>query len=109
MWQNAPLFPTAASELARHVDYLYFFGIEYPTKDLRLGLIDSTTEKIGNLADQMLLMCYHYDPKAGRYTPAVTRLMQGGGALTLLALVSFIVIMLRRERRGPGGDAKRAA
>jgi len=54
-------------------------------------------------------MCYHYDPKAGRYTPAVTRLMQGGGALTLLALVSFIVIMLRRERRGPGGDAKRAA
>ena len=87
----------------------YFFGIEYPTKDLRLGLIDSTTEKIGNLADQMLLMCYHYDPKAGRYTPAVTRLMQGGGALTLLALASFIVIMLRREKRGTGGDAKRAA
>ena len=27
MWQNAPLFPTAASELARHVDYLFFFAL----------------------------------------------------------------------------------
>jgi protein SCO1/2 len=87
----------------------YFFGIEYAAKDLRLGLIDSSGERIGNLADQMLLMCYHYDPKSGRYTPAVTKILKGGAALTLLGLVSFIVLMLRRERRGSGGDAKRAA
>lgn len=87
----------------------YFFGIEYSTKDLRLGLMDSTSEKIGNLADKMLLMCFHYDPKSGRYTPAITRVLKGGAALTLLVLVSFIVAMLRRERRGEGGGSRRAA
>jgi protein SCO1/2 len=87
----------------------YFFGIEYPAKDLRLGLIDSTSEKIGGLTDQLLLMCYHYDPSVGRYTPTVTRILQAGAALTLVALVTFIVVMLRRERRPPGADTRRAA
>jgi len=87
----------------------YFFGIEYSTKDLRLGLMDSTSEKIGNLADNLLLLCYHYDPKSGRYTPAITKILQGGAALTLLGLVSFVVVMLRRERRGSGGDSRKAA
>jgi len=95
---------TPAGKIAR-----YFFGIEYPTKDLRLGLIDSTSEKIGGLTDQLLLMCYHYDPHVGRYTPTVTRIMQGGAALTLLALVTFIGLMLRRERRPADPDSKRAA
>lgn len=76
----------------------YFFGIEYPTKDLRLALIEASEEKIGNVVDQLLLLCYHYDPKAGRYTVAVRNLVRGGAVLTLLALVGFVTIMLRRER-----------
>jgi len=86
----------------------YFFGIEYSTKDLRLGLIDSGTEKIGSLTDQLLLMCYHYDPRVGRYTPAITRLLKAGAALTVIGLAAFIATMLRRERRRDG-DAGRAA
>jgi len=86
----------------------YFFGIEYPAKDLRLGLIDSGTEKIGSLTDQLLLMCYHYDPRVGRYTPAITRLLKAGAALTVLGLAAFIATMLRRERR-TNSDTKRAA
>ena len=77
----------------------YFFGIEYPTKDLRLGLIDSTGEKIGGLTDQLLLMCYHYDPRVGRYTPTITRILKAGAAATVLGLVAFVATMLRRERR----------
>ena len=76
----------------------YFFGIEYPTKDLRLALIEASEEKIGNVVDQLLLLCYHYDPKAGRYTVTVRNLVRGGAALTLVALVGFVTIMLRRER-----------
>ena len=76
----------------------YFFGIEYPTKDLRLALIEASEEKIGNVVDQLLLLCYHYDPKAGRYTATVRNLVRGGAALTLVALVGFVTIMLRRER-----------
>ncbi|MDL2716851.1 MAG: SCO family protein [Acidobacteriota bacterium] len=77
----------------------YFFGIEYPAKDLRLGLIEASEEKIGNVVDQLLLLCYHYDPKTGRYTAAVRNLLRGGAALTLVALAGFVTIMLRRERR----------
>ena len=76
----------------------YFFGIEYPTKDLRLAIIEASEEKIGNVVDQLLLLCYHYDPKAGRYTVAVRNLVRGGAVLTLVALVGFVAIMLRRER-----------
>ena len=86
----------------------YFFGIEYPTKDLRLGLIDSTGEKIGGLTDQLLLMCYHYDPRMGRYTPAITRILKAGAALTVLGLAAFVAVMLRRERRTER-DAGKAA
>ncbi|MFI5181955.1 MAG: SCO family protein [Thermoanaerobaculia bacterium] len=87
----------------------YFFGIEYSTKDLRLGLIDSGTEKIGSLTDQLLLMCYHYDPHVGRYTPMATRLLRAGGVLTLVVLVSFVSLMLRRERRAASSRAGRSA
>jgi protein SCO1 len=86
----------------------YFFGIEYPTKDLRLGLIDSTAEKIGSLTDQLLLMCYHYDPRVGRYTPAITTILKAGAALTVLGLAAFVATMLRRERRTERNPGKAA-
>ncbi len=40
----------------------YYYGVEYAPKDLRLGLIQASENKIGTLADQVLLYCYHYDP-----------------------------------------------
>jgi protein SCO1 len=80
----------------------YFFGIEYPAKDLRLALIEASEEKIGNVVDQLLLLCYHYDPKAGRYTATVRNFVRAGGVITLLALVGFVTIMLRRERASAG-------
>ena len=78
----------------------YFFGIEYPAKDLRLALIEASEEKIGNVVDQLLLLCYHYDPKAGRYTATVRNLVRGGAVITLLALAGFVTIMLWRECAG---------
>ena len=58
-------------------------------------------QKIGNVVDQLLLLCFHYDPKAGRYTATVRNLVRGGAAITLLLLAGFVTIMLRRERAGP--------
>ena len=40
----------------------YYYGIDYPPKDLRLALVDASQEKIGNVVDELLLYCYHYDP-----------------------------------------------
>jgi protein SCO1 len=80
----------------------YFFGIEYPAKDLRLGLVEASEEKLGNAVDQLLLLCYHYDPKTGRYTAAVRNLVRGGAVITIAAVLGLVVGLLRRERRGTG-------
>lgn len=84
----------------------YFFGIEYPPRDLRLGLVEAGEGLLGNPIDQVLLYCYHYDPVVGKYSAATMNLLRGAAALTLLALGTFIAVMLRRDRRQ--GRARRA-
>lgn len=77
----------------------YLFGIEYAPKDLRLGLIEAADGRIGTLADRLLLLCYHYDPRTGRYGAAALGSVRVGAVLTVLGLSVFILIMVRRERR----------
>ena len=77
----------------------YFYGIEYPPKDFRLGLIESSAGAIGSPVDQFLLLCYHYDPKTGRYGFAISGLLRVAGSLTVLTLGVFLVAMFREERR----------
>ena len=82
----------------------YYYGIEFPPKDLRLGLVEASKNRIGNLTDQILLYCYHYDPATGRYGNVVIGSMRALAVATLLGLFGFIVLMLRRDvaraRRG---------
>jgi protein SCO1/2 len=66
---------------------------------LKLSLIDASSKKIGSTADRILLYCFHYDPRTGRYGVLVWRTVQIGCALTILALGSFIAHSLWRERR----------
>jgi protein SCO1/2 len=77
----------------------YFYGIDYSPRDLRLGLVEASAGRIGSPVDRVLLLCYHYDPAVGKYTPAVMGFVRLGGALTLLGVVGLIGIALRRERR----------
>ena len=76
----------------------YFYGIEFSPRDLRLGLIEASAKKIASPIDQLLLFCYHYDPATGKYSLLVTNLIRLAGIATVLALVAFIAVMLRRER-----------
>jgi protein SCO1 len=77
----------------------YFYGIDYPPGDLRLGLVESSQHRIGNRVDQFLLLCFHYDPATGRYGLAISRVLQLAGAATLLGLGSYLCAMYRLERR----------
>ena len=89
----------------------YFYGVDYSPKDLRFGLVQASQKKIGNVVDQVLLYCYHYDPRTGKYGPVISRALQIGGGLTVLILGGFLIIMFRlepqksRSVRGPGGHA----
>jgi len=77
----------------------YFYGIEYAPRDLRLALVESSGGKIGSPVDQILLFCYHYDPKTGRYSAAILGLVRFGGVAAVLILSTFLTVMWRRDRR----------
>ena len=79
----------------------YFYGIEYGPRDLRLALIDAADRKIGSPVDQLLLACFHYDPKTGKYSLAIMRFVQGAGLLTVAAIGLTVLLLRRRERRDP--------
>ncbi|MCC7032986.1 MAG: SCO family protein [Acidobacteria bacterium] len=77
----------------------YFFGIEYAPRDIKFALIESSAGRVGSLVDQVMLYCYHYDPKTGSYSFVAMKAVRLGGAVTLLALAGFVVVALRREHR----------
>lgn len=84
----------------------YYYGIEYPPKDLRLALIEASNNKIGGLVDQVLLYCYKYDPKIGQYTALTMRLLRITGGLFALGLIVFLWFSFRHDRaaQSPSGE-----
>jgi protein SCO1/2 len=79
----------------------YFYGIEYGPRDLRLALVEASNHKIGTAVDQVLLACFHYDPSSGRYSMAVMTAVRAAGLAMVGLIAGAIVLMRRRERRGP--------
>jgi protein SCO1/2 len=79
----------------------YLYGIEYLPPDLRLGLVEASGGRIGTAVDQVLLLCYHYDPLTGKYGLAIAGVLRAAGILSVLALGWFLVVMYRRERSRP--------
>lgn len=74
----------------------YYYGISYSARDMRLGLIESSENKIGTAADELLLYCYHYDPTKGKYGAAVMNIVRAGGIATLLVIVGMFFVLRRR-------------
>jgi protein SCO1 len=81
----------------------YFYGIEFAPKDLRLGLVEASQNKIGSIVDQVLLFCYHYDPVTGKYGLVILTTMRIVAVVFVLGLAAYVIVMLRRERAVPGG------
>ncbi len=73
----------------------YYYGVEYAPKDLRLGLIQASQNKIGTLVDQVLLYCYHYDPNTGKYGAIISRVLQLSALATVLGLGTLMVVLIR--------------
>jgi protein SCO1/2 len=89
----------------------YFYGVVYPARDVRLGLVEASEGKIGTLTDHALLYCYQYDPMTGKYGVVIMNVLRAAGGLTVLVLGIFMTMMFLRERRRssgatPAADAK---
>jgi protein SCO1/2 len=91
--------------------FRYFYGIEYPPRDLRFAVVEASSGKLGTVVDQVLLYCFHYDPETGKYGVLITRIIRLAGTATALGLGILIFILFRRERRGEpaGREAARGA
>jgi protein SCO1 len=79
----------------------YFFGIEYASRDVKFALVESSAGRIGNAIDQLLLYCYHYDPATGSYGFVAMGAVRVAGALTLVALVGFVIVSIAKEQSSP--------
>ena len=77
----------------------YYMGVEYSPKDLRLGLVEASANRIGSPVDNILTYCYHYDPKTNKHSLIVARVVQLGGLVTLFTLGGFMLVMFRRDAR----------
>ena len=77
----------------------YFYGIEYPGRDLRLALVEASENKIGSFVDQVLLYCFHYDPSVGKYGLVIINVLRLAGIATVLALGTFMMVMFWRDRK----------
>jgi protein SCO1/2 len=75
----------------------YFYGIQYPSRDMRLGLVEASEGKIGSPVDQVLLFCYHYDPVTGKYGLLISRVIKASGLLTVLAIGILVLVLSRHE------------
>jgi protein SCO1/2 len=75
----------------------YYLGVEYSPKDMLLGLIDASGNKIGSPVANILTYCYHYDPQTNKHSLIVARVVQLGGMITVAGLGGFMFLMFRRD------------
>ena len=92
---------TPQGEIAR-----VLYGIDYTPRDIRLALVEAGDGTIGNPIDQLLLYCYHYNPLTGKYGFVIMGALRLAGVSTVLAMATFIITMLRRERRAARPEAE---
>jgi protein SCO1/2 len=94
----------------------YYLGVEYSPKDVLLGLIEASGNKIGSPVANILTYCYHYDPETNKHSLIVARVVQLGGMVTMASLGGFMFLMFRKDiqlarenaltKNGANNDAK---
>lgn len=80
----------------------YLYGLEFPPNDIKLGLLEASEGRSVSTVEQLILYCYHYDPKGGKYVLVATRVMQVGGGITGLIVVLGLTLLWLNERRKGG-------
>jgi len=88
------MIATPEGKLAR-----YFYGIDYPPKDVRLALVEASANKIGTPVDQLMLYCYHYDPSTGKYGVVIMNVMRVAGIVTVILMAALLFLLRKIAKR----------
>jgi len=84
----------------------YFYGVEFPGRDVRLGLVDASQGKIGTPVDKMLLFCFQYDPSSARYSATILGIMRLLAVGTMAGLLLMILVFRKRDKHAPSTDLR---
>jgi protein SCO1/2 len=77
----------------------YLYGLEFPSSDLRLGLLEASEGRHITTVEKLILYCYHYDPQGGKYVLVARRVMQVGGGAVAIVLFGVLGMLWARELR----------
>ena len=76
----------------------YFYGIDFPDKDVRFALVEAAAGRIGTTIDKILLYCFRFDPTRGKYTLVAINVMNIACLSVLSMLVVGLVTLKIREK-----------
>jgi protein SCO1/2 len=75
----------------------YLYGIDFPTRDMRLALVEASKGKVGTALDRVLLTCFKYDATTRRFEPYVLGFVRIGASLVFVALATLLTLLWRQE------------
>jgi len=87
----------------------YLYGLEFASNDLKLGMLEASAGRSISTIEQIILYCYHYDPKGGKYVVVARRVMQVGGGLVAIVLFGVLGVLWARELRRSKKNTHHAA
>jgi protein SCO1/2 len=77
----------------------WLYGLAPDPLDVRLALTEAGDGRIGHWGDQLLLLCYHYNPHTGRYGTIIWTVLRVAGFTVVAAGGALIGRAMLREHR----------
>ena len=77
----------------------YFYNLNYPTRDMKFGLMEASQGKIGSKLEYFALQCFHYNPQLGKYNVSIMKVLRLTALTMLLGLITGIVLMTRGDKK----------
>lgn len=76
----------------------YLFGMGPAAGDARKALVEASDGQVGNVADQIALRCFQYDPDSNSYVADAFNIMRLGSLLFAVFVGVALFFFWRRER-----------
>jgi len=96
---SAIMIATPEGKLSR-----YFYGIDYSPRDVKMGIMESAESKVGSVADELMLYCFHYDPSTGKYGFQILSALRLTAIATLLGMGLMGFVFWRRNKSRNGSE-----
>ena len=91
---------TPTGEISR-----YLYGIVFDPKTVRLSAIEAADGKTGSVLDRVILYCFHYNASSSKYSPMLSNIMAGGGAVMIIIMMIFIAPFWFGNKRKSQGES----